>query len=154
MRTLVLLCLIFPLAAQASLLKCTDSKGKVTYTNSPCTKVGLKQAAVIPDPPPPVLDAPVRTPQAPVVTAVKNAAPAPAAAPVSAPAPVTEIASLPMMKSAQTGGDQCSKLNAAMGKIMDDMDAARGQPHSADRQADWDESLQKLQAEKSRLSCF
>jgi hypothetical protein len=143
MRPLILLCLFYPIAAQAILLKCTDSKGHITYTNSPCAKSGLKEAAVIQPPPPPVLDA-----------AVKVSEPAQAAAEKKINSPKTnETASLQLMKSVQTENVQCAKLNNAMGRIMDEMDAARRRGQSTDANG-WNENLKKLQAEKNRLACF
>jgi hypothetical protein len=55
MHPLAVYFLFIPLAAQADLYKCTDDTGKITYTNSTCAKVGLKQSKVSPPPPPPVL---------------------------------------------------------------------------------------------------
>ncbi len=144
MRPLVLLCLIFPLAAQASLLKCTDGKGNVTYTNSSCAKIGLKEAAVIAPPPPPALDKPAKVHETAKPAAEKNP-----------PAPKTQdTASLQLMKSVQADDDQCAKINTAMGRIMDEMDAARRQGLSAGAAAARNERLKKLQADKNRLGCF
>ena len=143
MRPLVLLCLVFPLAAQASLLKCADGKGNVTYTNSTCAKVGLKEVAVIPPPPPPALDPSAKANEAAKAVSEKN----PGAAKIQG------TASLQLMKSVQTGDDKCAKLNSAMGRIMDEMDAARRQGRT-DTNADWSENLKKLQANKNQLGCF
>lgn len=146
MRPLVLLFLLFPLAAQASLLKCTDARGNVTYTNLPCAKAGLKETAVIPPPPPPVLDKPARMPET-VKPAVEKAAVA--SAPKS-----PDAASPKLMKSVRAGDDRCEKVNAAMGRIMDEMDAARRQGLPAAADAARNESLKNLQADKNRLGCF
>ena len=143
MRPLVLLCLVFPLAAQAGLLKCADSKGNVTYTNLPCARIGLREVAVIPPPPPPVLNTPARVPETARSVVEKDSA-----------APQTkDNASLQLMKSVQAGDDKCAKLNSAMGRIMDEMDAARRKGR-ADSNAAWNENLKKLQADKNRLGCF
>jgi hypothetical protein len=143
MRPIILLCLLYPIAAQAILLKCTDNKGQITYTNSPCAKVGLKEAAVIPEPPPPALDGVAKVAE-PAKAAVEKKTSSPKA---------NETASLQLMKSAQADSDQCASLNNTMGRIMDEMDAARRRGQSTDTNG-WNENLKKLQAEKSRLSCF
>lgn len=144
MRPLALLfCLIFPLAAQAGLLKCTDGKGNITYTNSPCAKIGLKEAAVIPPPPPPALDKPAKAHEIAKPAAEKNP---------GTPKP-QDTASLQLMKSVQASDDQCAKLNSTMGRILDEMDAARRKGR-ADANATWNENLKKLQADKNRLGCF
>lgn len=165
MRPLVLLFLFFPLAAQATLLKCTDAKGNVTYTNAPCAKAGLKEAAVIPPPPPPALDKPARIPEiarAPVAvkapeTVIKvpeTAKPAVEKIPAAGTPKNQDMASLKLMKSMQAGDDKCAKVNAAMGRIMDEMDAARRQGTPVDADAARNESLKNLQADKNRLGCF
>lgn len=164
MRPIILLFLIFPLAAQANLLKCTDAKGSVTYTNSPCAKAGLKEAAVIPPPPPPVLDKPVRVSEPakvsePVrlvpepVKVLETAKPLVEKTPAAGTPKTQDTASLKLMKSVQAADEKCTKVNAAMGRIMDEMDAARRQGISVDADAR-NESLKILQADKNRLGCF
>lgn len=170
MRPIVLLFLIFPFAAQASLLKCTDTKGNVTYTNAPCAKAGLKEAAVIPPPPPPALDKPAKVFESAKVlenTTVSETIKLPqtlklpeTAQPVSEKMPaagapkIRDTASPQLMKSVLAGDDKCAKVNAAMGRILDEMDAARRQGISIDADAARNESLKNLQADKNRLGCF
>jgi hypothetical protein len=146
MHPLAIYFLIFPLAAQADLFKCTDNTGKVTYTNTSCAKAGLKEAKVIPPPPPPALDKTAKAAQP-----GKAAAGKPAEQEESKP---RQTAALKVVKSAPGKGNACASLNTDMGRVMDEMDAARGQEPSAAQQSAWTEKLGKLQAEKSRLGCF
>ena len=138
----VYLLLLFPLAAQADLYKCTDKAGNVTYTNSPCAKAGLKEAKLIPPPPPPAIDMPAKARSAKPVADKSEPAPRP-----------QQTAALPVMKSSPSL-DACAQLNADMGKTLDEMDAARNQGAAPRQQAEWNNKLDRLQAEKSRLGCF
>lgn len=140
MHPLAAYLLIFPLAAQADLYKCTDNTGKVTYTNSACAKAGLKEAKIIPPPPPPVQD-----------NTAKTRAAAQPAAPKEANGKGKETVALQMRTPAQASNDKCAKLNASMGIIMDEMDNARRLGRT---DFDGNENLKKLQADKNRLGCF
>lgn len=140
MHPLAAYLLILPLSAQADLYKCVDNTGKITYTNSTCAKVGLKQDKLIPPPPPPVLDN----------AAKANAAAKPAAA-KEAGSKGKETVALQLTNPAQASNDKCAKLNAKMGIIMDEMDNARRHGRT---DFDGNENLKHLQEEKNRLGCF
>lgn len=145
MHPLAVYLLFFPLAAQADLYKCTDNVGKITYTNSACAKSGLKEAKLIPPPPPPAVDTPPKSVHQAKPAADKIADAAPKA---------RETTSLQLMKSDSGKNSACAKLNGDMGRTMDEMDSARGQASNPKQQAEWNDRLDKLQAEKSRLGCF
>lgn len=149
MHPLAIYLLLFPIAAQADLYKCTDNSGKVTYSNSSCTKAGLKQAKLIPPPPPPAVNAATKASKEQSNQQAKPATDKIAAAPKA-----RETASVQLMKSSSGKDGMCAKLNNDMGRTMDEMDAARDQGYSARQQAEWSDSLQKLQSEKNRLGCF
>lgn len=144
MHPLAAYLLIFPLAAQADLYKCMDDTGKTTYTNSACAKMGLKQAKVIP-PPPPVLENPARK--------TEPAKPAIVKAEKNTRNKNNETVALQVVKPTQANSGKCARLNAAMGKVLDEMDAARRSGRSTENAA-WDNELKTLQADKSRLGCF
>jgi hypothetical protein len=145
MHPLAIYFLIFPLTAQADLFKCTDNAGKVTYTNSSCTKVGLKEAKIIPPPPPPALDKPVKAAESAKPVIEKSA---------DNNAKSRDSVALKLVKPAQGSQDKCAKLNGDMGRIMDQMDTVHRGGQSPDEEAGWNEVLKKLQAEKNRLGCF
>jgi hypothetical protein len=150
MHPLAIYMLLFPLAANADMYKCVDNTGKVTYTNSSCTKAGLKEAKVIPPPPPPAVDAASKAAQ-PTKTAGNKTDNNKAAEPTAKP---KQTAALQVMKSMQSNSNACGKLNGDMGRIMDEMDSSRSQGGNADKQAAWAEKLNQLQAEKRQLGCF
>ena len=147
MRLLILLCLFVPLAAQADLFKCVDSAGKVTYTNLPCSRMGLTETKVIPPPPP-------------VIRPAKSAGTAEKSALAGA---TTESAVKPkkrkekpvqLVHPQESNNKKCVKLKDQMGRIMDQMDAARRHGYTAKQETAWDSRLRQLQTEKNRLGCF
>ena len=147
MRLLVFLCMLFPLAAQAGLFKCTDQAGKVTYTNLPCAKMGLTETKVIPPPPLPAQhgkSAPVAAEKASITdsAAENHVRTQKKGKPVRAAQPQ------------ESNNKKCAKLRDRMGRIMDQMDAARRHGYTAKQETDWDNKLRQLQAEKNRLDCF
>ncbi len=148
MRLLVLLCMLAPLAAQADLFKCTDQAGKVTYTNLPCAKMGLTETKVIPPPPP----LPVQRGK-PASAAAEKASIADSAAENR---PGTRKKEKPARAAhpQESNNKKCAKLRDRMGRIMDQMDAARRHGYTAKQETDWDNKLRQLQAEKNRLDCF
>jgi hypothetical protein len=145
MHPLAVYLLLFPLAAQADLYKCTDNAGKITYTNSSCAKSGLKEAKIILPPPPPAVDARAKASQASKTASDKTIEP------IAKP---RQSAALQVMKSSQSNSNACAKLNGDMGRIMDEMDAARGHDSAHRQQAEWHQKLNQLQAEKGKLGCF
>lgn len=148
MRLLVFLCIFFPLIAQADLFKCTDRAGKVTYTNLPCAKMGLVETKVIPLPPLPAQHAK----SAPVATAEKTSITAGAAENPGGTKKKDKPARA--IHPQESNNKKCAKLRDQMGRIMDQMDAARRHGYTAKQETDWDNKLRQLQAEKNRLSCF
>lgn len=143
MPLLAIYLLLFPLAAQADLYKCTDHAGKITYTNSPCAKTGLKQAKVIPPPPPPAIDKPVKAVESPRPSAAQNA---------ETTRKNENAAAVKMLPASSSSQARCAGLNSDMGRIMDKMDAANRSGHPLDE--GWGVALKKLQGEKNRLGCF
>lgn len=152
MRVLILLlCLFFPLAAQADLYKCTDGAGKVTYTNLPCSRMGLTETKVIPPPPAPAEQSKAKRSSVPQV----DETPAPEKSTASAKKKKKQQSdAVTSMKPRESSDKKCAKLKDQMGKIMDEMDAARRHGYTSKQESDWDNKLRKLQAEKNRLGCF
>lgn len=149
MRILPLLTLqaliLLALPAHATLYKCQDAAGQITYTNLPCEKSSLKESKIIPPPPPPA--EPTQAKPAPVAESK----------PVdkhSASPEKKGSTSLQLIKSQETSDKKCAKLNDALGKTMDEMDAARRQGYTPKQEAEWNAKLKKLQADKNKLGCF
>lgn len=140
-----LLLLTFSLPAQATLYKCQDDAGRVTYTNLPCERNNLKQSKIVPPPPAPADPSPPRPPaaQEPASTVRNGDDSEDKGGPT-----------LQLLRAAEPKENKCAKLNEAMGKTMDEMDAARRQGYTPKQEAEWNARLKKLQAEKTKHGCF
>ena len=155
MRTLSLLlcsaaCLL-SLPAQATLYKCQDGSGKVTYTNLSCDKSGLKETRIIPPAPPPA------EPVASLPAAKKSEAASESVSDEKQPAKPGKKqggTSLQLIKSQESSDKKCAKLNDTLGNTMDEMDAARRKGYTAKQEAEWNAKLKKIQADKNKLGCF
>ncbi len=144
-RLAICFLLLFPLASQADLFKCTDDAGKVTYTNFACAKSGLKENKLIPSPPPPALDTPPsRTVESARPAIDKN----------TGGAKSSDAVALRLVKPSLGASEKCAKLNGDMGKIMDQLDTARQGGRQAGEETGGNDALKNLQAEKNRLGCF
>ena len=150
---LLLLALTGP--AHATLYKCLDNAGKVTYTNLPCDKSGLKESSIIPPPPPPAdTTAPAPQDKAPTAaTPASRPVPKSNAKPAEAPAANSGV-SVQLNTTQQAPGGKCARLDDTIGQVMDEMDEARRKGYTAQQEAAWNARIKKLQAEKNKLGCF
>ncbi len=137
--------------AHATLYKCQDVAGQITYTNLPCDKTGLKETKIIPPAPPPA------EPFAGMPPTKRTVEPSEAVSEkkqVAKPEMKPSSTSLQLIKSQEASEKKCAKLNDALGKTMDEMDTARRQGYTAKQEAEWNARLKKLQADKNKLGCF
>ncbi len=142
---LILLSLAWP--AHATLYKCMDHAGKITYTNLPCDKNGLKESGIIPPPPPPA-DTPVSAPQDKAPVAGK-----PSGKSTDKP-PASNSVSVQLHAPQQSSGEKCVRLDDTIGQVMDEMDEARRKGYTLQQEAAWKARIKKLQAEKNKHGCF
>jgi outer membrane biosynthesis protein TonB len=192
---LLVLPALFPAGAmaQASLNKCIDAAGRVTYSNLPCRGAREVQKVEI-DPPPPrpapaPAPVPVPTPApAPVPVPLPAPAPAPqAATPPAVAAPVTPAPSPPAVQSpplprtpaepapavtpptrkapqpaapratrpaAAMTPRTCDVLSGQLGRVLDQMDAARSKGATQQQLDAWTREIQDLERKKREASCF
>jgi len=151
-------------AGPATLNKCIDARGKVTYSNLPCRNARETRAIEIdPAPPPaPVRAAPVQTQVIPVqptpaVTAPVQRPPAPPrAAPASRePAKLKlETRSIPAKPIARTSARQCDVLTDKLGHVFDTMDAARRKGYTQKQMDAWNQEIKDLERKKQQAGCF
>ena len=59
-----------------------------------------------------------------------------------------------MNSATLTKTGNCDHINMQIGRVMDEMDVARSTGYTAKQEADWNQTLSRMQAEKSRLGCF
>lgn len=162
MRLITLLCFLLPLAAQAGMYKCLDNAGRVTYTNAACEKTGLKEGKLIPPPPPPAIDRPqaqsslAQSPAVQLPSPAKLAINKPASVMASKEVPPKEMPAtkLALNRATIAKSGNCDQINMQIGQVMDEMDVARPAGYTAKQEADWNQTLSRMQVEKSRLGCF
>jgi hypothetical protein len=164
---LLSLCALLPAisGAEATLNKCIDARGAVTYSNLPCRHAREVQKVEI-DPAPP---APAAAPKAvPAVTPMQPAKPAaPAkAVPSTPPAKPAPAAPVPAIRLEPQGGSkkpavlapsagQCETLSDQLGRLLDKMDqASRKGSASADQMRAWNEEVRELERKKQQSACF
>jgi hypothetical protein len=149
---LAVLPILFPAAAtaQASLNKCIDAEGKVTYSNLPCRNARETRAVAI-DPAP--LPDPVRAQPA----AGKPVAPAERKPDASAtpPAPIKlETRSVPSKPVSRASPSQCDALTEKLGKALDKMDQARRKGYTQAEMDGWNQEVKDLERKKQQSGCF
>ena len=180
MRLPALILLILPAcfpagaAAQASLNKCIDAAGRVTYSNLPCRGAHEVQKVEIDPPPPRPAPVPASTPAPqpatpPVVSAPVAPAPPPATPVVqppprpSAPAPAaTPPTRTPPQPAAPRAAQpatamtprSCDTLSEQLGHVLDKMDAARSKGATPQQLDAWTQEIQDLERKKREASCF
>lgn len=142
-------------AAQATLNKCIDAQGAVTYSNKPCRNAQTVHKLEI-DPSP--------IPEQPRVEPVQVRPAAPAAAqPLPNPAPAIiqlETQRVPMSikptgKIVQQGSTgQCDTLADKLGRVLDQMDQARRKGYTQAQMNGWNEEIRELERKKQQSGCF
>lgn len=156
MRLLALVLLALPAllpagaSAQATLNKCIDAEGKVTYSNLPCRNAReARKVEIDPTPrPDPARSAPVQV------------RPAKAAAPKAA-ARSNETATLRLDTQRTTGkpaarvsAHQCDALTDKLGRVFDKMDQARRKGYTQKQMDAWNLEVQDLERKKQQSGCF
>ncbi len=176
LRFLVLAALLVPATAgaQSALNKCIDARGGVTYSNLPCKNAREVQKVEV-DPAPPTPPAPSPAPaKAPLPDAAPATRSAPAPVPaLSAPAskasrpastapvppstpPAVRSPRTPAPTAAPAPGanQQCERLSAQLGEVLDKMDQARRQGASPAQMDAWDQQARELERKKQQTGCF
>lgn len=152
-RALIVLVLAFNAASawgQATLNKCIDVQGLVTYTNKPC--VNAHEVRKLEIDPAPVSDPP--RVEAPPVEAVKSApvrteAPQPAA---TVQIETRKTAGKPVLE--KSAGGQCDILADQLGRVLDKMDQARRKGYTQKQMDAWNEQARALERKKQQSACF
>ncbi len=140
-------------SAQATLNKCIDAEGKVTYSNLPCRNARETRAVEI-DPvplPDPVRKQPV---QAQTIQPAKPAEPKPAAAPKE-PAPIRlETRSTTGKPASRASASRCNTLTDKLGRVFDKMDQARRKGYTQEQMDAWNLEVKDLERRKQQSGCF
>ena len=153
MRLLALILLALPAllpagaSAQATLNKCIDAEGKVTYSNLPCRNAREARKVEIDTAPTPDQARPAPVPVEPE---------APKAVP-----PSNESATLrldtqrtPGKPAARVSAHQCDALTDKLGRVFDKMDQARRKGYTQQQMDAWHLEVQDLERKKQQSGCF
>ena len=142
---LLSLCALLPVPvwAQATLNKCIDERGAVTYSNLPC-KNAREARKVEVDPAPP---APAASPK----PAPANKAPKPAAAPTTLRLDTQRNTAKPVSHASPK---QCDSLSDKLGRLLDKMDEARRKGYTQQEMNTWNEEVRELERKKQQSGCF
>ncbi len=153
MRLLALVLLALPAllsagaSAQATLNKCIDAEGKVTYSNLPCRNA--REARKVEIDPTPRPD-PARSAPVPVEPEAPKAVP-----------PSNESATLRLDTQRTTGkpaarvsAHQCDALTDKLGRVFDKMDQARRKGYTQKQMDAWNLEVQDLERKKQQSGCF
>ena len=132
----------------ASLNKCVDVYGKVTYSNLACQ--GAQQARKVEiDPAPPVPKMVVPTPVAPMPVAVIPEL-------EQAPDEKNSTVKLETFGTApkKQASNLCDTLTDKLGLVLDKMDAARRKGYTQAQMDKWNLDIKELERKKQQASCF
>ncbi|KVW94261.1 DUF4124 domain-containing protein [Thiobacillus denitrificans] len=156
MRFLALVLLALPTllptgtSAQATLNKCLDAEGKITYSNLPCRNAQETRKVEIdpaqpPDPtrPATVLDEPV-----------KPAAPKAAVSPKETATLRLDTQRTTGKPAARVSARQCDALSDKLGRVFDKMDQARRKGYTQQQMDAWNLEVQDLERKKQQSACF
>ena len=135
-------------AGAATLNKCIDAKGEVTYSNLPCRNAKEVRRLEIDAEPQP---APVR---AQPVQAQANQ-PAKPARPSKEPAPIhIETRSTTGRPVSHASARQCDTLSDKLGRVFDKMDLARRNGYTQEQMDKWNLEVKELERKKQQSGCF
>jgi hypothetical protein len=189
MRLPALALLVLPIlfstgvSAQATLNKCIDAEGRITYSNLPCRNAkAVRRIEIDPPPPVPVVVPPPIPAPAPVpaqtaaplpaptpAPAIPEPALAPAQAPIAQPAPVPLPALTPAPvappatprrpaaispSAVRSTVRPCDTLTEQLGRVFDNMDQARGKGTTQKQMDEWNQEIKALELKKQESGCF
>jgi type VI protein secretion system component VasK len=139
--------------AQATLNKCIDAHGQVTYTNQPCKNAREVHKVEI-DPPP--------LPDSPRVESEKmqDAVPAVSKPATKAARPTIKIEAKTTPKGAtekpvqKSSTKKCDDLSDKLGRVLDQMDLAHRKGYTLEQMNKWNEDVRDLEQQKQQSGCF
>ncbi|MDP3420350.1 MAG: DUF4124 domain-containing protein [Thiobacillus sp.] len=171
-------------SAQATLNKCIDAEGRITYSNLPCRNAqAVRRIEIDPPPPVPVVVPPPMPAPAPIPAQTAGPLPAPTPVPVAIPEPVSVPAPEPIPQPApmplpaltpapaappatprrpagisppavRSSVRQCDTLTEQLGRVFDKMDQARGKGVTQKQMDEWNQEIKALELKKQQSGCF
>jgi len=164
MRRLIVLTSIAILALTgsawaATLNKCIDAQGKVTYSNLPCRNAQEARTVEI-DPAPqsePVRVQPSRTqamqtqPDQPVPKAANRVNETAITQPETQRAPKVNNTG---KSAARASARECDTLSDQLGSVLDKMDKAHRKGYTQEQMDKWNQEVKNLESKKQQSGCF
>jgi hypothetical protein len=132
-----------------SLNKCTDTQGKVTYSNLPCANAHESSKIEI-DPAPPAPPAPkpaVHAKSDPKKTTRSESE-------KNGPVKLETYTTAPKKRSTKAHDNDCEKLADKLGKVMDTMDEAQRKGYTQEKMDKWNQEVKALERKKQKADCF
>jgi Domain of unknown function (DUF4124) len=159
MRLIALVLLALPsllptgASAQATLNKCIDAGGSITYSNLPCRNAReTRRVEIDPVPQPdPARKQPVQTQ---TVQPAKSAEPKPAAAPKEISPIRLDTRSTTGNPASRASASQCNALTDKLGRVFDKMDQARRKGYTQKQMDEWNLEVKDLERKKQQSGCF
>jgi hypothetical protein len=138
-------------SAQATLNKCINAQGGITYSNLPCRDAQeVRKVEIDPAPSPApqqVQPAPTQLPPAQPV--------APKAVSLNEPGTIRVKTSHTTGKpGAPVSSSQCDILTGKLGRVFDKMDAARRNGYTQQQMNGWNADIKELEHKKQQSGCF
>lgn len=133
----------------ATLNKCIDAHGQITYSNLPCRNAREARAVEI-DPAP--MPDPVK-PRAVKAPPVQAAAPS-RASPSAAPTTTRVEIHTPGKPAKPASASQCDSLSDKLGAVFDKMDQARRKGYTQEQMNKWNQEIEALETKKQQSGCF
>ncbi|HEY9099372.1 MAG TPA: DUF4124 domain-containing protein [Thiobacillus sp.] len=139
-------------SAQATLNKCIDAQGLVTYTNKPCLNAReVLKLEIDPAPPP----ASVQQSNEPVSVRPGKPAVTPAitrSAPATVHVETRQVSGKPTQPN--DNNNHCNTLSDKLGRVLDKMDQARRKGYTQEQMNRWNEETRDLERKKQQSACF
>ncbi len=137
-------------ATQATLNKCIDAKGKVTYSNLPCRNA--REARTVEIVPPPAPDASRPIPSA--AQPARRAPPDTAARPSQGATLQLETRKTNGTPSSRVSPRECDTLTDKLGRVFDKMDQGRRKGYTQAEMDAWNQEVKTLERKKQQSGCF
>jgi len=134
----------------ATLNKCIDAQGKITYSNLPC-RDALEAHKLEIDPAPLPERAPAQSSQKPSTSSKpaqwQNVTPLPEAAPPAK-------GSAPGKSATRASARECDSLSDKLGRVLDKMDQAHRKGYTQEQMDKWNQEVKNLESKKQQSGCF
>ncbi len=134
-------------AGAATLNKCIDAQGNVTYSNLPCRNA--KEAQKLEIDPAPLPD--------PAPTPIRNQSAPPARTQDALPASEAKRpakAKSPSKAAVKSSARECDSLSEKLGSVLDMMDKAHRKGYTQEQMDKWNQEVKNLESKKQQSGCF